>query len=250
MPRFQIHIGIDYSGAATPETRLRGIRVAIARQGQCELVRPGQNWSRREVANWLLEILKKPEPMIVGIDHGFSFPISWFETHGIRKNWGDFLEVLSKDFPADQQGSKVDDFRKNPRNRPGNARWRRQAEIRCEAKSVFHFGVPGSVAKSTHAGIPWLNVFRKELGSKLHFWPFDGFRVPDGKHVLAEAYPSLWRKGDAPPGLTADEFDALTIAKTLSDADDSGELESMLQPELSEQEKRSAEVEGWILGVR
>jgi len=250
MPRFQTHIGIDYSGAATPEARLKGIRVAIAKQGQCELVRPGQNWSRRDTAEWLLEILKKTEPAIVGIDHGFSFPIAWFETHGIPKTWSDFLKVFTRDFPTDQHGSKVDDFRKNPRTRPGNARWRRQAEIRCGAKSVFHFDVPGSVAKSTHAGIPWLNVFRKELGSKLHFWPFDGFRVPDGKHVLAEVYPSLWRKGDTPPRLTADEFDSLTIAQTLSEADESGELESMLQSELSDHEKRLAEVEGWILGVR
>jgi hypothetical protein len=30
-------------------------------------------------------------------------------------------------------------------------------EIRAgAAKSVFHFDVPGSVAKSTHAGLPWL----------------------------------------------------------------------------------------------
>ena len=27
-------------------------------------------------------------------------------------------------------------------------------EVRAGAKSVFHFDVPGSVAKSTHAGIP------------------------------------------------------------------------------------------------
>jgi hypothetical protein len=37
----------------------------------------------------------------------------------------------------------------------GNARWRRLTEERAGgAKSVFHFDVQGSVAKSTHAGIP------------------------------------------------------------------------------------------------
>jgi hypothetical protein len=39
----------------------------------------------------------------------------------------------------------------------GNARWRRLTEERAgSAKSVFHFDVQGLVAKSTHAGIPWL----------------------------------------------------------------------------------------------
>ena len=29
-----------------------------------------------------------------------------------------------------------------------------------EAKSVFHFDVQGSVAKSTHAGLPWIKALR------------------------------------------------------------------------------------------
>jgi hypothetical protein len=33
------------------------------------------------------------------------------------------------------------------------------------AKSVFHFDVQGSVAKSTRAGIPWLRFIRQRLGS-------------------------------------------------------------------------------------
>jgi len=41
-----------------------------------------------------------------------------------------------------------------------NARWRRLTEHRAGAKSVFHFDVQGSVAKSTHAGLPWLRYIR------------------------------------------------------------------------------------------
>jgi hypothetical protein len=49
--------------------------------------------------------------------------------------------------------------------RMGNARWRRLTEERTgRAKSVFHFGVQGSVAKSTHAGIPWLRFIRHAAG--------------------------------------------------------------------------------------
>jgi hypothetical protein len=52
--------------------------------------------------------------------------------------------------------------------RTGNTRWRRMTEQRAGlAKSVlFHFDVQGSVAKSTHAGIPWLLYLRRQLGSR------------------------------------------------------------------------------------
>lgn len=40
------------------------------------------------------------------------------------------------------------------------------------AKSVFHVDVQGSVAKSTHAGIPWLKRLRHEAG---------GFGACDGR---------------------------------------------------------------------
>ena len=59
------------------------------------------------------------------------------------------------------------------------------------AKSVFHFDVQGSVAKSTHSGIPWLRYIRDQLGKRVHFWPFDGWDVPAGHSAIAEAYQNL-----------------------------------------------------------
>ena len=58
------------------------------------------------------------------------------------------------------------------------------------AKSVFHFDVQGSVAKSTHAGIPWLRFIRQRLGARVHFWPFDGWDIPVGHSAIAEVYPA------------------------------------------------------------
>ena len=40
---------------------------------------------------------------------------------------------------------------------------------RSRAKSVFHFDVQVSVAKSTHAGLPWLRYLRQQLGGRVHF---------------------------------------------------------------------------------
>jgi hypothetical protein len=72
----------------------------------------------------------------------------------------------------------------------GDSSWRRLAERRAgRAKSVFHFDVPGSVAKSTHAGLPWLLFIRRQLGKRIHFWPFDGWEIPGGKSAIVETYP-------------------------------------------------------------
>jgi hypothetical protein len=59
--------------------------------------------------------------------------------------------------------------------------------------------VQGSVAKSTHAGIPWLRFVRQRLGPCVHFWPFDGWNIPAGRSAIAEVYPSLWRAAASRP---------------------------------------------------
>jgi hypothetical protein len=50
----------------------------------------------------------------------------------------------------------------------------------------------GIVAKSTHAGIPWLWHIRQEVRDRVHFWPFDGWQIPEGKPAIVEVYPSIF----------------------------------------------------------
>jgi hypothetical protein len=134
--------------------------------------------------------------------------------------------------------------------RLGNSRWRRLTEIRAGgAKSVFHFDVTGSVAKSSHAGIPWLRFIRQQLGGRGHFWPFDGWVVPTGQSAIAEVYPALWSRQFASEGRTRDQHDAFSIAAWLSRADREGSLAAFMKPDLSPEERALAQVEGWILGV-
>ena len=68
------------------------------------------------------------------------------------------------------------------------------------AKWVFHSDIQGSVAKSTHAGIPWLRFIRQRLGARVHFWPFDGWDISPRRSAIAEVYPALWRRGLARRG--------------------------------------------------
>jgi hypothetical protein len=134
--------------------------------------------------------------------------------------------------------------------RLGDARWRRITEEQAgPAKSVFHFDVPGQVAKSTHAGLPWLRWIRSHSQPAPHVWPFDGWEVPPGRSAIVEVYPRLWRVGTAPSGWTEDQYDGFIIAGWLRDADADGRLIDALAVELPADTRATAEVEGWILGV-
>lgn len=256
---FARYVGIDYSGAGTPQSPLPGLRAYVAstdappREARPP-ENPGRHWSRAGLAAWLTELLAAGVPTLVGIDHGFSFPLRYFEKYGLPRDWPAFLDDFQAHWPTDVPGVRVEDVRRgdcgNGAARMGQARWRRPAEIRTgRAKSVFHFDVPGSVAKSTFAGLPWLRHIRNACGGRVHFWPFDGWDVPPGASVVAEAYPSLWREAFPREARTPDQHDAYCVAAWLRRADAAGALPQWLTPRLPAAAREDAAVEGWILGV-
>ena len=73
--------------------------------------------------------------------------------------------------------------------------------------------------------------------------------MPPNCSVVAEVYPALWSRTFPTAGRTPDKQDAFAIAKWLQRADCDGSLEKFLHPELEPQERKTAEIEGWILGV-
>ena len=173
--------------------------------------------------------------------------------HGLKPDWPAFLDDFQRHWPTDENiyvDFVRDGLRGNGAARTGNARWRRLTEERAGCtKSVFQFDVQGSVAKSTHAGIPWLRFIRQRLGQRVHFWPFDGWDIPGGRSAIAEVYPALWNRSFANEGRTGDQHDAYCIAAWLSRADRNGSLAGFLEPELTPPERTVAQMEGWILGV-
>jgi hypothetical protein len=106
------------------------------------------------------------------------------------------------------------------------------------------------VAKSSHAGLPWIRYIRKQEGDRVHFWPFDGWEIPVGRSTIVEAYPALWNKEFPSEGRTADQQDAYSIAAWMGRADLDGSLSRFFKPNLTPQEKPVAEIEGWILGIK
>ena len=259
-PKFDRYIGIDYSGAEVATASLKGLRVYTADQSAPPVEvppppSPRKYWSRREIAHWLVDRLSENCPTIVGIDHGFSFPMAYFEKYGVPHDWPAFLDDFQAHWPTDEDHTYVDFIRDgavgNGAARAGNTRWKRLTDKRAgSAKSVFHFDVQGSVAKSTHSGLPWLRFLRQKVTRPVHFWPFDGWEIPAGSSAVAEVYPRLWnRHYPVAEGRTADQHDAWVVAEWMRTGDLDGRLATALSPQLDPQDRRIAEVEGWILGV-
>lgn len=259
LPAFERYVGIDYSGAQTVESSLSGLRVYLAGRATpaTEIMpppSPRKYWNRREIAEWLEAALREDQPTLVGIDHSFSFPAEYFAKYGLPPDWTAFLEDFNAHWPTAEPFTYVDfvidGLRGNGAARTGSARWRRLTEIRSgSAKSVFHFGVPGSVAKSTHAGLPWLLWLRRCLTDRIHFWPFDGWEPPAGKSVVAEVSPRLWSNLRSREDRNPHQHDAWSVATWLRDADARGALRSCFTPRPEPSERATAGLEGWILGV-
>ena len=96
MPAFARYIGIDYSGAQTPTASLKGLRVYLAEGDAMPAevlppLSPKKYWTRRGIAEWLVERLSEDAPALVGIDppninsklrthfgtSGFAFVMAW-----------------------------------------------------------------------------------------------------------------------------------------------------------------------------
>lgn len=259
MPLFERYLGIDYSGAETPTSSLTGLRVyeGVGNQAPTEVQPPPSRrkyWTRRGLAEWLAAELRDGPPTLVGIDHAFSFPIRYFEVHHILPEWPVFLDDFCHHWPTDEDDMYVDFIRDgrygNGAARDGNSRWRRLTDERSRtAKSVFHFDVQGSVAKSTHSGLPWLRYLRQQLGKQVHFWPFDGWTPPPQRSVIAEVYPALWSRSFPDEGRNSHQQDAYSVARWMQQSDATDSLPGHFLPNLRPTERTVAQVEGWILGL-
>ena len=259
MPQFNRYIGIDYSGAETADSSCKGLRVFMT-EGSGEPIQvqpptsPRRYWTRRGLAEWLCNELGNETPTIVGIHHGFSFPIEYFDRYRLPRDWPSFLLDFQKHWPTHEPHTYIDFIRDGHMGeggkRMGENTWLRLTERwTATAKSVFMFDVQGSVAKSTHAGLPWLLYLRNWCKPPIHFWPFDGWEVPEGKSVVAEVYPALWMRRFEREGRDGDEQAAYAVAAWLQRADLNGSLGSYFNPPLTPEEREVAAVEGWILGV-
>src|ERR1700686_3007370 len=151
-PPFERYMGIDYSGGETPASRRAGLRIYeadhLTAAQEIAPPHPHKYWTRRGIAEWLVARLLAEPHALVGIDHGFSFPLQYFEQHGLPLDWPSFLDDFQRHWPTDKDiyvDFVWDGSSGNGAARSGNPRWRRLTERRARAKSVFHFDVQGAV---------------------------------------------------------------------------------------------------------
>jgi hypothetical protein len=193
-----------------------------------------------------MRLLDEEDRCLVGIDHAFGFPLAYLEAHQLE-TYRDFLDHVSRKWPTNRIA--VAAARKVQAPPKVDEGYRLCDRWTASAKSLFLFDVPGSVASSTLGGLPGL----RQLADRddVHLWPFDGWKPSSRKHLVAEVYPSLWRRRFVPPNdrWSGDQRDAWTVAQWLQQTDRRGQLARYWEPPLTPSERRCARREGWILGV-
>ncbi|WP_119677652.1 hypothetical protein [Indioceanicola profundi] len=213
-PHFDRVIGIDWTGA----NPAKGI--AIADCSADGLVRPvfpsGRYWRREEAVEWLAGELAGGDRLLIGIDCAFSLP--WVpgvgyldgrvpDVEDIFALW-ELVEEASGGAPDQFAGPAVLDPRFHPSfwiNGPMPDHWgdgdakRRRTEVAAAATgagtpvSVFKLAAASKqVGKASLAGMRSLRALRRRAGAgRLAVWPAE---PTEGRSVVAEIYPTLFRK--------------------------------------------------------
>lgn len=204
--RFRHFVAIDWSGAVGE--RHRGIAVALCSEGEAapRLVRPGHRWSRKEVADWLLEEL--PEDTIAGLDLGISLPFAdrgaflpgWDRSPPDARSLWALVEDLCTDAPHLSVSPFVDHpqaaahFRRHGGREGaqfggGRGRFRlterAQEAMGCRPYSNFNLVGAAQVGKSSLSGMRMLH----RVSQSLPVWPVDP--LPQSGSVVVEIYTTI-----------------------------------------------------------
>lgn len=175
----------------------------------------------------------------------------YYEVHRLPPDWSAFLKDFRAHWPTDRPHTYVDFVRDGitgrGAERMGDPSWLRLTDEAVRAaKSVFQFSGHGSVAKATHAGLPWLDHIRGACPT-VHIWPFDGWEIPTGTSAIVEVRPAMWKGLYDQAARTSAQHRAFTSASWLRDADMDGRMSEALSPELPPSVAACAQLEGWIL---
>ncbi|MGE7204433.1 hypothetical protein ACQKJZ_02010 [Sphingomonas sp. NPDC019816] len=198
--RFTGFVAIDWSGAHGGAHK--GIRMALCRQGgeaPTLVAPPGRNWSRADVARWLLD--RADEPLLIGFDFSFSAPFVERGAHlpgdhptpDARALWA-FVERSCDD--PDLGARSFLEARRGRHFYFGAADGRKADFLhwrRCEVagdgarkpSTVYDAIGASQVAKASFAGMRLLH----RLDGRVAIWPFDP--VPRAGAVVVEIYTTI-----------------------------------------------------------
>jgi len=96
-----------------------------------------------------------------------------------------------------------------------------------------------------------VQLFSHAIDSKSRIRTARAFGIDLGTNSsVAEATPALWSRSFAQDGRSGDQHDAYSVAAWLRQSDLDGSLAGFLNPFLTSEDRRTAQIEGWILGIK
>jgi hypothetical protein len=180
-------IAVDWSGAAASG----GSRNALAEAAAGRLLDVEDHLTRRQVVDRLIEIKKRSERAVIGLDFGFSAPAWYMAERGFAEapelwRWladGDHANELLRECAPPFWGLKG-------KLKPKLSGHFRGTELAVKAvrgirpKSVFQISGPGTVGTGSIRGMCVLHELRY---AGFSIWPFDY----QAAHTIVEIYPRL-----------------------------------------------------------
>ena len=180
-------IAVDWSGAAAGG----GSKNALAEAAAGRLLHVEDHLTRRQVVERLIEIKKRSERAVIGLDFGFSAPAWYMAERGFAEapelwRWladGDHASALLRECAPPFWGRKG-------KFKPKLSAHHRDTELKVKAvqgirpKSVFQISGPGTVGTGSIRGMCVLYELRS---AGFSIWPFDD----QGAHTIVEIYPRL-----------------------------------------------------------
>jgi hypothetical protein len=210
---FERFIGIDWSGAKKPG---RGIQVAQCFSGKKvpEIInnRKQENWRRKDIIDWLAELHRDKQRVLVGFDFAFAFPYcdkeAYFPGH---KRSPETVEALWETIDAICQDST--DFYGGPFYKTQDATFgeylhypfkkgnRYEDRLRktdasclnikgCVPASVFKCLGPASVGIGSIVGMRLLHYVNNKLNQSFLICPFQD--IDNFRSVIVEIFPRLF----------------------------------------------------------
>ena len=258
-------IGVSISQSTMSGSELQYCSVYRTKSdGTPELVNPTQTglqdkWTHESLFN-LIKNSTIDEPTIVGIDYPLSFPEAFLREFDESCDFDIIAEGIANG-KIQEYSENYSIYRLNENDveidsiESGVNTWQRRTECRRFPKFVFLPGKPKEVPidRQGHILAHWtLKRKLRELRSiqnNIHLWPFDGWKVLEGKSCLVEAYPPCRVEPCSLIGHTAyHNQNADRIASWLQQITKDGSISSMLKPNLPDDVRSCAMKEGWILG--
>ncbi|MCL0070843.1 hypothetical protein M1N44_03625 [Dehalococcoidia bacterium] len=285
MPLFDVYMAVDFTGSANVGVQRDRIAFAELERGATPDVRKG--FTRSTVADHLLERIidhnQRGKRVLVGFDFQYSFPKGfWNALTGLPESWASMLQGMAKGVAGlpsvrEEPKSNAREWARKANERiacrlrtkvgpfwgphfspqptdpkfpfsPGIfEKFRAVENLRAGFKPIFQLGGQGTVGLQSLCGMPHLfylrnNCFKHKIA--LHCWPFDGWNPNNSAHFLVEWYPAIQNQGRK-----SDEQDAKACVEWARDVDEKGQMSKYLLPNLPDNDKAKAAVEGWVLGV-